>query len=353
MSRDDHRKLLFFAKAPMNVVIFRPIVEQLRRDPRLEMHFTGFYDVVNDPKSLYSRFGMEGECLVRPGLLTRLRRYDLYLSPDMYLLARRARAKAHLFHGVSFKGKAYTDQVLRYDRLFLVGEDMRRRFIERGILKEDDPRLAKIGMPKTDPLANGTLDRAAILKKMNLDPTRKTILYAPTWRPEASLYHLGRELMPELARRDFNFLVKLHDLVYTDTRVNWRDEMQKIEGENFRLVSDFDIIPYLFVADVLISDASSVANEFLLLDRPIIFLDCPELLKKYEATADLETWGRKTGTVVGNTAEFWNALDDALANPQQLSDVRRRAAADIFYNPGAATTRAVEECYRLLRLDPP
>ncbi|MFH0793349.1 MAG: CDP-glycerol glycerophosphotransferase family protein, partial [bacterium] len=349
----DHRTLLFFAKAPMNVVIFRPIVERLRRDPRLEMHFTGFYDVPGDPKSLYARFGMEGERLVRAGLLTSLRRYDLYLSPDMYLLARRARAKAHLFHGVSFKGKAYSDQVLRYDRLFLVGEDMRRRFIQRGILKEGDRRLAKIGMPKTDPLVNGSLDRAAILKKMNLDPSRKTVLYAPTWRPEASLYHLGRELIPQLARGEFNFLVKLHDLVYTDSRVDWRQEMAKLEGGNFRLITDFDITPYLFVTDVLISDASSVANEFLLLDRPIVFLDCPELLKKYEATADLETWGRKTGTVVASAAEFWKALDDSLRNPQCMSETRRQAAADIFYNPGTATDRAVEECYRLLRLAPP
>ena len=35
----------------------------------------------------------------------------------------------------------------------------------------------------------------------------------------------------------------------------------------------------LFVADLLISDASSVSNEYALLDRPMVFLDVPKLLK--------------------------------------------------------------------------
>lgn len=40
-----------------------------------------------------------------------------------------------------------------------------------------------------------------------------------------------------------------------------------------------DILPTLFLADLLISDASSVANEYTLLDRPIVFLDVPEMIE--------------------------------------------------------------------------
>ena len=62
------------------------------------------------------------------------------------------------------------------------------------------------------------------------------------------------------------------------------------------MVRQPDVILTLFAADLLITDASSVANEYALLDRPIVFLDVPELLAAAggEGSApDLETWGRR------------------------------------------------------------
>jgi CDP-glycerol glycerophosphotransferase (TagB/SpsB family) len=345
------KKILFFGKAPNNVVAFKRLCDALRHDDRLELWFCGEYLERRNPRHLYALFGMEREHLIGRSL-ARLKRFDMYISPDIMMIGKRARIKIHTFHGVSFKGKAYSDKVHAYDKLFIVGEDMRRRFIRRGILREDDPRIEKIGMPKTDPLVDGSLEREEIFARLALDHARKTLLYAPTWRPEASLYTIGRELMRELARLDVNVLIKLHDLVY-DTRVkgiDWAKEIRQFERENVRVIRDYDIIPYLFISDVLISDASSAANEFLLLDHPIIFIDVPALIKKYEETIDLETWGRKTGSTVSSVREVLAALEEAFAEPSRLSDVRRAAAADIFYNPGRATARAVEEIYRLLQL---
>ena len=68
-----------------------------------------------------------------------------------------------------------------------------------------------------------------------------------------------------------------------------------------RLVREPDVVRTMSIADLLISDASSVANEFALLDRPIVFLDVPELIEltlRKGARLDLETWGRKGGVVV-------------------------------------------------------
>ncbi len=342
------KTLLFFAKAPMNVLMFRPIVERLRDDPRFRLRFCGRAELGMPLRRIFAEGGLP-DVRILPRWLARWRRADLYLSPDMTLLARRARLSVQLYHGVSFKGRMYTPGVLRYGKLFTIGRDMRRRYVERGLCRENDPRFESIGMPKTDRLVDGSLERETILRRAGLDPARKTVLYAPTWRPEASLYSLGLPLMRALPDLGVNLLVKLHDLSF-DPRSNpidWRSELPKLARPGFKAIEDMDIIPWLFASDALISDASSVANEFTLLDRPILFIDVPELFEKYKDTIDLGGWGRRTGQVVSTLAELKAALERALRNPQEAGDIRRAAARDIFDNPGRATAAAVSAIYRL------
>ena len=108
-----------------------------------------------------------------------------------------------------------------------------------------------------------------------------------------------------------------------------------------RLVRQPDVIPTLFAADLLITDASSVANEYALLDRPIVFLDVPELLAAAggEGSAlDLETWGRRGGEVVAGPADIVAAVERGLTDPGARSEVRREIMRDLFYNPGRATS---------------
>ncbi|MCX7013154.1 MAG: CDP-glycerol glycerophosphotransferase family protein [Candidatus Sumerlaeota bacterium] len=348
----NRRSILFFAKAPMNVVMFRPLVERLRGDGRLRLLFTGRPELGLSVKEMYALAGLPDVPLL-PAWWARIRPVDVYISPDMMLLARRARHKVQIYHGVSFKGRMYDPKILAYDKLFLIGEDMRRRYIERGLLKPDDPRLERIGMPKTDRLVDGSLDRDAILRRLGLDPARKTVLYAPTWRKESSLYSLGRDAMRDLGAMPINLLIKLHDLVMDPATnpVDWRAELPKYARENVRVIEDVDIIPYLFVTDVLISDASSVANEFTLLDRPILFIDVPALFERYKDSIDLGGWGRRTGEVVADMQELRAALDRAFENPSERSEIRRAAAADIFYHPGRATEQAAQALYRLLEME--
>jgi len=347
------KTLLFFAKAPMNVVMFRPLVERLRQDPRLRLLFTGQASLGMTVRGIYERAGL-GEARLIPAWLARIWPAEVYLSPDMMLLCKRARHKVQLYHGVSFKGRPYDKKILAYDKLFLIGEDMLRRYVDRGILRPDDPRIERIGMPKTDRLVDGSLDREAILREAGLDASRKTVLYAPTWRKESSLYSLGPQLMRELGRMPINVLVKLHDLAMdpSNSPSDWTRDPRQFEGPNVRVARGVDITPYLFASDVLISDASSAANEFLLLDRPIIFIHVPALFERYKDTIDLDGWGRKTGEVAADMKALRAAMLGALERPQEKSELRRAAAADIFYNPGQATDRAVGALYRMLDMEP-
>lgn len=349
----EKRSVLFFARNPHNVVGYERVLRRLLADSRVRLYLTSKNNHYSPRNALFDSFDLEGARLLHHRLAA-LRRFDLYLSPDIYLLSGRSRVKVHTFHGISIKGKSYTSGVLPYDRLFLIGAYQRRRFSRAGVLADDDPRFVEVGMPKTDALFDGSLDREVYLRSRGLDPSRPTILYAPTWRPESSLYSVGESLIASMRGGPYNFLIKLHDLVYeTPERIDWRARLAELRGPRISVVEDLDVTPALHAADLLISDASSVANEFTLLDRPIVFIETPALFEKYAATIDRTDWGQSAGLVARDLPAIGDAVKKALGNRDLCRTERRRIAAEGFYNPGRATQAALAEIYTLLELTPP
>ncbi len=351
------KTILFFSKAPMNYVMFRPVAEQLMQDARIRFLFHLEFERGQNPNGVYDPLGVRRSQIV-PGVTVRWTNYDLYMSADYRVSAKRAKRKVHTFHGISFKGKAYVEHIKNYDDAFLIGPYQKKQFIKRGILAEDDSRFVEVGMPKLDPLVNGTFDRAEVLSRVGADPSKPVVLYAPTWRRESSLNLMGEEILRTVgAMPNVTLLLKVHDLCL-NPNINARDwaawlAAEQAKGAPWKVIRDWDVTPYLAIADLLISDASSVSNEFLLRDRPIIFMDVPELIEKYGEYIDLETWGRKTGIVVVDPAQLPKRIEEQLANPGEYSDIRRAAAADYFYNPGNATAASLKATYRSLELTPP
>jgi len=336
------KRILFYAKCPMNFVLFEPVFERLAARTDLEFHFTGKYQGQKDPALVYQSFDLRGGRLVRNSS-ARLRGYDVYVSPDFRLAGRRSKVKVHMFHGFSIRNFAISERVHRFDRLFLIGPYMKRRFVEAGLLSETDPRIEEVGMPKLDGLALGRYQRAAVLERLALDPARPTVLFAPTWISGGCLEAQGLEILRELRELDVNTIVKLHDNSYDPRKgqIDWARELPPRLGECQRLVRDFNSNPYLAASDVLISDASSVANEYLVLDRPLIFFRLDRLEEDWPAT-DRGGWGTRTGDTIERARELRDAVPAALTNPGRLSPLRREAAADFFYAPGQAARRAAD-----------
>lgn len=345
------KSILFFAKCPMNFVLFEPVLDRLQGDERIALHFTGKYQGRGDPALVYRGFNLRGGRLVR-NWRARFGAYDLYLSPDFRIAGRRARRKVHMFHGFSIRNFAIQERALRFDRLFLIGPYMRRRFVAAGLLADDDARLVDVGMPKLDPLVNGAFDRARVLEGFGLDPALPTVLFAPTWIEGGCLDTMGHEIVRALGRLPVNTLIKLHDNSFDlrKQRHDWARELPPLLGPRQVLARGFDSNPCLAAADVLISDASSVANEFLVLDRPLIFFRLPELEAAWPST-DRETWGTRTGRTIDAPSELDAAVAAALGDPAAGSEVRRAAAADYFFAPGTAAERAAASLRRDLGLE--
>lgn len=355
----DSRKVLFYARSPMNTIMIRPVVRALALDPRIRLFL--YCDKPSNPDDspevvFAPLAGPDGALPGKPigALRGSLSRFDLLVSPDVRMPVRHAGRRVQVFHGVSFKGKAYSEKMKVYSDLFVIGEYMRRRFVSLGLYEDGDAALHPVGMPKTDALVDGSVDRRRVLGALGVEPDRRVVIYAPTWRKESSLNREGEAIVDALADMGLTVLVKIHDHC-RDPRTNRRDWgrwLDAREDDRVRRVRDADIVPYLVASDLLVSDASSVANEFALLDRPILFMDVPELLDVYRQSADLDTWGRSTGDIVRGAGDIRGAVERALSDPMRLSERRRAAAADLFYHPGRATRAAVEMLYDIMDMAP-
>jgi hypothetical protein len=340
------KKIVFAGYAPVHFVCFRPIYRRLVRTPGLEVYLSGELRAGEaGAEGLYRPFRIPKERIL-PLADMRRRSFDMVMCAHVSgYFPRSDRDRVQLFHGLSFRNAAVRRDVLVYDHLFITGPYMMRLFQENQLLRPGDPRCVAIGFPKVDALVNGSLDRKKILGRLRFSGRRPVVLYAPTGQRHNSLdTGVGEEVITRLrATKRYDILIKPHDHPRGNS-VDWRKQLRRLQDAHTRLLTDLDIVPYLFAADLLITDASSVSSEYSLLDRPMVFLDVPELLaaaSKKGRWVDLQTWGRRGGVTVRWPDEAVEAVEWSLAHPKHGSDVRRAMALDLFYDPGHATEAAV------------
>ncbi|MBI4881983.1 MAG: CDP-glycerol glycerophosphotransferase family protein [Planctomycetes bacterium] len=358
------RWILCSANNGVNVVMYRPLLERLGQDPRIKTYHTANLshtrcfdqEVRSDVHQFFRTHGIHDH--VVHFRVARYMPFDIYLSPNFSqrIIPRFARVKVQVFHGVSFKNCAINNRSVHFDRLFLPGPYHRRMFIQRGLYREGDPRLVMTGIPKLDRLVDGSLDRAQVLRCLDLDPARPAVLFAPTGDPGNSLSRHGEEIIKTLLRLPVSVIVKPHDHTADDPLcpIDWRARLRAWKHERLRAELGSDVVPLLAAADLLITDASSVAFEYTLRDRPVVFMDVPEILNgPRRRKMDLDTWGRKGGDVASAPAQLLTLVPKLLENPQEKSECRRAIARDLFFEPGKATDRALRRMYEDMDLEAP
>jgi len=341
-------RVVFGGYAPVHYVCFRPIYERLKRIKGIEVYFSGGRKVQDNGTLTYDTAALYRGLDVPPDRILRMeemerRRFDLAVSAHTNgFFPRRRCHRLQIFHGVSFRNAAVRTSQRQYDTVFAVGPYQRRALRRRGILSRN---IVPVGMPKLDRLFDGSLSRAETLRRVGLKGDRPVVLYAPTGQVNNSLETMGEDFIEQVKRKgEFDLMIKPHDHPRNGA-FDGIGLLRKLEGPRVRWIRDFDIVPYMHAADLLVSDASSVANEFTTLDRPIVFLDVPKLIaaaRKKKGMLDLQTYGRKTGIVARRPAQAVSFIHWFLDHPSHRSSVRKRVAADLFFNPGRATEVAVD-----------
>lgn len=150
--------------------------------------------------------------------------------------------------------------------------------------------IIECGYPRLDTFKISPREKVVALLKqygVDIDPSRKVILYAPTWRGKtpstADVAIKPLQMVKEYLERvidcsQYQVLVKPHQIVYNAAREQFKDL-------DFMIPATIDANEVLSIADVLVSDFSSIFYDFLVTKRPIVFY-IPDL-EEYKASRGL------------------------------------------------------------------
>jgi len=348
------RDVLVELRTPVYHAVLGPIADAIATEPDVQVWFTGEQpDRVRDlvpPDRFLTHAEVEW------------RRFDLYLNGDPWAAARlrRCAGRVNFFHGVAGKYDLDSPAGLPlgfeyYDRVAFINRDRMARYLAAGIVRPSQAVL--VGYPKLDRLASGECDHIAARRSLGLPADRPVALYAPTYSEASSLHLAGEAIVRALANAGFAVLVKLHDRsLDRDPRyhagIDWRARFDAIARDLGRdrlcFIDVADASPLLAAADILVTDHSSIGFEFLVLDRPLIVFDAPDLPKAARINPEKIALLRSAATVVRTPDETARAAAHDLAHPALQSAARRSVAREMFYRPGGATKRAVELLRTLL-----
>ena len=206
-------------------------------------------------------------------------------------------------------------------------------------------RVIATGLPRTDRFANaeyGALTRARILAEHPEIAGKRVVLFAPTFRGLNSLeaYYdwdlLDFDALAEALGDEYAFLIKSHPYVevnmasnpeYAPSRALVEDAIRRHPGVFFDFSTFPDINDLLFVADILVTDYSSIVFEFSLLGGPVVFFayDYDEYFADRGFYFDFADY--TYGPVVRTSAELADALRSATVDQARLAVFRERFMA--------------------------
>lgn len=264
-------------------------------------------------------------------------------------------------HGMISKGGFYTDSPLvrrenRADVICVPGT------AHRDILKQNifSP-IVVTGFLKSDTFFSPRAEEISYQFRLryNIPNGKRVVLFAPTFNGELSAIPCVGDRIGEVADNDTILLIKLH----TMTDPAWIQRYRKLASDNpsVRFIDDIDAAPGLLVADILISDVSSVALEFMLLDKPVIVFNNPRIREyPHYNPDDIEYKVRDACIQVETMEDLKSALNRSRISPAEFSAKRRKYADMYSYGRDGhcsirvarTVTQALEGGFENLRRDP-
>lgn len=250
--------------------------------------------------------------------------------------------------------------------LFVAGSPLAAERL-RSAFRVAPGRVRVLGDPRDDALAVQALDpRAAAATRRELrellagtgtgagtaiDDDATVVLYAPTWRdgdPDPAIPDAAEaeRIRQALARANAHLVIRSHPLGSGAYETLLGDRVHALGSETVR-----DATPLLGGVDVVVTDYSSLALDFALLGRPIVWF-APDL-ERYTNTRGL--YEPLEVTSAGRVLRDWGAVADRIeelipgsrAARAAETDARALAARFHAHPEGGAARRVLAEIRRL------
>lgn len=202
--------------------------------------------------------------------------------------------------GIDIKNRSGFDLFKeRHDYIVLEGKK-EEEIIRRAWRVNDSTKILNIGLPRNDDLFTRSADSILILKhKLGLPQDKKVILYAPTFREYNRDSKFSTLLKPPF---DFdNWYRELGDDYILLLTAHYEvSKLMNVPDNHPFIVNAFgypNINDLIVVADLLISDYSSIIFDFALTERPI-----------FSYSYDYDQYSEQRGLYDGYDNLFYNGI---------------------------------------------
>ncbi len=242
--------------------------------------------------------------------------------------------KVQVFHGLDEEVKGFYNITGFFDLYCTTGPVMTEKFSK--IAKQNKHFLVEeTGWPKLDPVNNDKWDfknqKDHLINQHGLNPELPILLYAPTFPPKYTSASDLLDTIKILNNGKYNWIIKFHSLMNKTVQ----EKYKQLENENLRVVDEINILPIMAGSDLMITDTSSVAYEFLTFDRPLI---------TYQALARKEK-----GINIQNPEGLPFAIERSLKNPEEFSTNRDKCLKDVHpYSDGNSSNRMLKAITEIL-----
>jgi hypothetical protein len=357
------KKVLFVIAHQYHRASLDPIYECMKDRPGYDIYYSCIEEKAGRLRFFQKSLRREMEARLREeGLRTtdETEGFDAVVTGDILRDARPYGDALLCFinHGTGIKTILYRHLAKHLETpymIFVEGDYRKRKIEEFGV--RGASRVFVVGYPKLDPIFGGGLDRDSIMKRWGLDPAKKTVLFAPTYKPTC-IDVVRERILTETT--GYNLIIKLHHYSWRGRYApHWHHKIyEKAVGDfpNARLipVEEHNILPFIFVADTMISEASSTIFEFLALGKiGVIFdLDCGRL-KHSDGMPILDEDNRRflEGAFIHirRPEEIRPAVEKALNSDDKMKADVIKHRDELFYKlDGHASERIVETIDTLL-----
>jgi len=308
------KKYLHFLTKPYSISVVKPLIEEIHRSSRgislcfatknVLPYLTGDFSVT---ASLQEAIAFQPDVVFIPGNVVHDKISGL---------------KVQIFHGLcEEKGGHY--KVTGFFDLYCTSGPLITEKFRALSQKYRHFEVVETGWPKVDTIL-AKFDRRKICRDLGLDEQKKLIFYAPTFSPKFKSSDFILPVLPGLPKENETWIVKFHDLMEdADKR-----RFLALQKDKFIIYDSPDNVPLLQVADVLVSDTSSIVYEFMLLDKPVVTLNAQVRIEK--------------GININKASELRSAIDRSLSFPDEFSENRKATIRQIHpYLDGQNSARVL------------
>ena len=285
--------------------------------------------------------------------------FDIVVVPDTVEESRYGKTLlCFVNHGTGIKNVLYRNlrkhQPNRY-MIFVEGQYRVDKLIESGCIFNCE--VYKVGLPKLDPFfKKGVFNREDILNSFGLNPGKKTVLFAPTYKPTC-VYEVKNVIFE--ATCDYNLIIKLHHYAWMGKYARHSQHRifeRRLKKNPHAVVipkNYYNILPLIAVADTLVSEASSTVFDFLATGKTGVIYDLPhEQMKhtdgEYILSTDNREFLKDAFVHINNPDQLEAGIKQALNPVEKNVETAKKDRDYYFYKlDGKASERVKTEIERL------